>query len=151
MVRLLLVRAVSATPSEVAKAYRESIESRPAAEDRAARSEVKVQDGGRIRFVSEGRARIGAVRIDGFVTWEGDRAWTCRREISVDGQPYSWEIEKYHLEPRNGGCDLTLDSEVHARGPLQETLLLFGKRRLMVQRYRELDRWLPPADPGRSS
>ncbi len=143
MVRILIVRAVPVPASQIAEAYRKSIQSRPSIEDRAAKSEVQTLEGGRLRFVSHGRTRIGAVRIDGIVTWEGEDQWTCRREVEVDGHPYSWEIEKYFVQPRDGGSDLTLDSELHARGPLQEMLLSIGKRRLLVQRTRELDRWLP--------
>jgi hypothetical protein len=143
MVQLLLVRAVAATPSEVVQAYRNSIESRPSTEDRLARSEVSMLEDGRIRFSAQGQARVGAVRIDGIVTWEAEDAWTCRREVEVDGHPYSWEIEKYHVAAREGGSDVTLNCELHARGPLQEALLGLAKGRLLTQRFRELDRWLP--------
>jgi hypothetical protein len=149
MVRLVIVRAVASDSRAIAEAYRRSIVDRPATYDRRGISEVLSSDEQRIRYVTYGSARAGQVRVDGIVTWESDDAWTCRRDVEVNGRPYSWEIERYCAKPREGGSDLTIDCELHARNMLHEMLLSFGKGRLLVERLKELDRWLPPgAHPG---
>jgi hypothetical protein len=143
MVRLVLVRAVPASANEIAGAYRRSLETRAAARDREVTTEVLDNTPERLRFVSRGQARAGGVRVDGIVRWESPTEWNCRRDVEVNERPYSFEIERFHVAARDGGSDLTVDCEIHARIALHEMLLGFGRRRLLVQRAQELDRWLP--------
>src|SRR5579871_5167919 len=137
MVKLTLVRAVPARPDAVRSAYRSWILGE--APDREGETErsASAPDPAHLRFARSGRTRSGLVRVDGIVSFESGEAWNCRREISLNGAPFSRESERYFAEERPGGTDLTVTYEVQARSPLHAFLLEFAHRRLLVERTRE--------------
>ena len=143
MARLTLVRAVPVRPPEVVEAYRAwMLSDRWVKPGEGARTSFRTADGG-VRFTRTGKTRSGAVRVDGFVTFVDATHWECRRETEVNGVPYARESERYFVAERPEGADLTVDFELHARSPLLDLLLGFGRGRLLLERSRELDRWLP--------
>ena len=143
MARLTLVRAVAASPERVRTAYRDWVLSDASAKPNERARRAWAVDDQHLRFTRDGRTRMGEVHVEGIVTFEADDRWDARREITLNGIPYARESERYHIAGRGEASDLTIDFEVHHRAVLGELLLDLGRKRLLLERSRELDRWLP--------
>ena len=102
---------------------------------------------GQFRFVRTGRTRAGPVRVEGIVRFRSTDRWDLRQTTELAGRPFADERRDYLATAAPGGSVLSVEVEVESFDELRTLLLPFAKRRLVQDRGRELDRWVPGSQP----